>query len=66
MQEILSSLLEIKKDKKFIKKIEQFLSAGGSKSPYQIFKDIGIDTTKSDFFLNGLKKIESKICKMQL
>lgn len=61
--ELISTALyaEYKKDKKFMVKIEQFLSAGGSKSPYQIFKDIGIDTTKPDFFLNGLKKIESEI-----
>jgi oligoendopeptidase F len=61
--ELISTALysEYKKDKKFMIKIEQFLSAGGSKSPYQIFKDIGIDTTKPDFFLNGLKKIEEEI-----
>ncbi len=61
--ELISTALyaEYKKDKKFMKKIEQFLSAGGSKSPYRIFKDIGIDTTKPDFFLNGLKKIEEEI-----
>lgn len=61
--ELVSSALyaEYKKDKKFLIKIEQFLSAGGSKSPYRIFKDIGIDTTKPDFFLNGLKEIEKEI-----
>lgn len=61
--ELVSSALyeEYKKDKKFLIKIEQFLSAGGSKSPYQIFKDIGIDTTKPDFFLTGIKKIEKEI-----
>lgn len=61
--ELVSSALyaEYKKDKKFLSKIEQFLSAGGSMSPYQIFKQIGIDTTKPDFFLNGLKEIEKEI-----
>lgn len=61
--ELISTALyaEYKKDKKFMTKIEQFLSAGGSKSPYRIFKDIGIDTTKPDFFLNGLQKIEEEI-----
>lgn len=48
-------------DKKFSTKIEQFLSAGSSKSPEQIFKDIGIDTTKSDFFDAGLKSIADDI-----
>jgi oligoendopeptidase F len=61
--ELVSSALyaQYKKDKTFITKIEQFLSAGSSKSPYQIFKDIGIDTTQPDFFLNGLKEIEKEI-----
>lgn len=61
--ELVSSALyeEYTKDKKFLTKIEQFLSAGGSKSPYQIFKDIGIDTTKPDFFLKGLTQIKKEI-----
>jgi oligoendopeptidase F len=32
-----------KKDPPFLKKVEQFLSAGGSKKPDDIFRDIGID-----------------------
>ena len=61
--EIVSTALyaEYKKDKKFITKVEEFLSAGGSKSPYKIFKDIGIDISKPEFFLNGLKEIEKEI-----
>jgi oligoendopeptidase F len=50
---------EYKKNPKFIEKILQFLSAGGSASPEDIFKSIGIDVTKPDFFLKGLKSIES-------
>lgn len=48
---------EYKKDKNFIQSIIKFLSAGGSMSPDEIFKSIGIDTTKPDFFLKGLKEI---------
>jgi len=61
--ELISTALyeKYKEDKTFMKKIEQFLTAGGSKSPYQIFKDIGINTSKPDFFLNGLKKIEEDV-----
>ncbi len=61
--ELISGALyaEYKKDKTFLTKIEQFLSAGGSKSPYKIFKDIGIDTTKPDFFQNGINKIEEEL-----
>lgn len=50
-----------KKDPKFIEKIKQFLSAGSSKSPYDIFKDIGIDTSDPKFFEDGIKEIEKDI-----
>lgn len=52
---------EYKKDKSFAVKIKKFLSAGGSMSPEDIFKSIGIDTSKPDFFLKGLKKIEKDL-----
>jgi oligoendopeptidase F len=52
---------EYKKDKNFISKIEEFLKSGGSKSPYEIFKSIGIDTSKPEFFEAGLKQIEEDI-----
>ena len=48
-------------DKNYIHEIKKFLSAGGSKSPEDIFKDIGIDTTKPEFFVAGLKSIEEDI-----
>ncbi len=52
---------EYKKDKKFIEKVNKFLMAGGSMSPESIFKSIGIDVTKPDFWLKGLKSIEKDI-----
>ena len=52
-------------DKNYIGEIKKFLSAGGSKSPEDIFRDIGIDTTKPDFFIAGLKSIEEDILKLQ-
>lgn len=52
---------EYKKDKSFGVKIKKFLSAGGSMSPEDIFKSIGIDTSKPDFFKKGLKKIEKDL-----
>jgi oligoendopeptidase F len=48
-------------DKSYLKKIETFLNAGGSDSPEGIFKSVGIDVTKSDFWEKGLKKIEKDI-----
>jgi oligoendopeptidase F len=56
---------EYKKDKTFINKIEQFLKAGGSKSPYDIFMSIGIDTSKPDFFESGLKQVEEDIKRLE-
>lgn len=56
---------EFKKDKNFSKQIKKFLSAGGSKSPDDIFKDMGIDTTKPDFFKKGLLSVEEDIIKLE-
>ena len=49
----------------FIESIIKFLSAGGSQSPDDIFKSIGIDTTKPEFFLEGLKEIEAEIVRLE-
>jgi len=56
---------EYKKDKSFGVKIKKFLSAGGSDTPEDIFKSIGIDTSKPDFFLKGLKKIEKDLAAVE-
>jgi oligoendopeptidase F len=56
---------EYKKDKKFIEKINKFLSAGGSDTPENIFKSIGIDVTKPDFWKKGLKSIEKDIERLE-
>jgi oligoendopeptidase F len=64
--ELISKALyrKYKQDPSYIKEIEKFLSAGGSKSPEKIFKDIGIDTSKPQFFVEGLKAIEADIKKL--
>jgi oligoendopeptidase F len=54
-----------KRDKNYAKKIEQFLSSGGSMSPENIFKKIGIDTSDKTFFETGLKSIESDIKRLE-
>ncbi len=56
---------EYKKDKNFKDKIEQFLKAGGSKSPEDIFGDIGINIRNPKFFENGIKAIEEDIKKLE-
>jgi oligoendopeptidase F len=48
----------VKKDKKNIEKVKSFLSAGTSDSPENIFKKIGIDITKKEFWEKGLKETE--------
>src|SRR3989344_2096216 len=54
-----------KQDYSYAKKIKQFLSAGGSMSPEDIFKSIGIDTSKSGFFEAGLKGVEKDINRLE-
>jgi oligoendopeptidase F len=54
-----------KKDNSYIEKIDQFLSAGKSMSPKDIFKNIGIDTSDPKFFESGLKAISKDIDKLE-
>ncbi len=65
--QLISTVLytKYKKDPRFIKKINEALSAGRSKSPYEIFKSIGIDTSKKSFWMDGLKSIEEDIKKLE-
>jgi oligoendopeptidase F len=53
-----------KKDHSYSEKIKQFLSAGRSMSPKDIFKSIGINTNEA-FFESGLKGIEADIKKLE-
>lgn len=61
--ELVSRVLyqKYKEDNTFIEKINEFLSAGESMSPENIFKSIGIDVSHPDFFEGGLKSIEKEI-----
>ena len=54
-----------KEDPSYAKKIKQFLSAGGSMKPEDIFKSIGIDTSKNSFFETGLEGVERDITKLE-
>jgi oligoendopeptidase F len=49
----------VRKDSKFIEKVKEFLSAGTSASPSEIFKQLGIDIEKKEFWNNGLDEVES-------
>lgn len=44
-----------KEDKSYIEQIDKFLSSGGKDTVVNIFKSIGIDTTKPDTFKEALK-----------
>lgn len=50
-----------KENPAYIKKIKQFLSAGGSDTPQHIFKAIGVDMSKKEIFEEGLQSIKGDI-----
>ncbi len=54
-----------KKDPSYMEKITTFMSLGGSMSPEDIFKSIGVDIRKPDFFLDGLRGIEADIERLE-
>lgn len=49
---------KVKQNPKFIEKVKEFLSAGTSESPKQIFANLGIDITDKKFWKEGLGEIE--------
>lgn len=65
--ELISSVMyaNYKKDHSFVKNIKKFLSAGGSDTPERIFKSIGIDTSKDEFWITGLKAVEGDVNKLE-
>lgn len=52
-----------KKDPTFIEKVKDFMRAGGSMSPADIFKSIGVDTTSPDFFKEGIMQVQTDLDK---
>lgn len=49
----------VKRDKSYIEKVKDFLSAGTSDSPKNIFLKLGIDITKKNFWEKGINEIDS-------
>lgn len=49
----------VKEDHAFINKVKEFLSAGTSASPKDIFKNVGIDITDTAFWNKGLDEVEN-------
>lgn len=56
---------ELKKDKGFIKKVDQFLSSGECMSPEDIFASIGLDTRSPKIFEDGLASIADDVQKLE-
>jgi oligoendopeptidase F len=50
---------EVRKDPKFIHKIKEFLSAGSSDSPENLFKKMNIDINNKEFWKQGINKVEA-------
>jgi len=49
---------KVKADLTFIEKVKEFLSAGTSDSPENIFKKMGINITDKEFWNQGLSEFE--------
>lgn len=52
---------KFKKDPNFISEIKEFLSAGSSDSPSNIFKKMGINIRDEKFWLEGLQEIDDQV-----
>ncbi len=50
---------KVRQESPYIKKVKEFLSAGTSDSPENIFKSLGIDITKKEFWLSGIKEVQN-------
>lgn len=61
--QLISSALHrhLAKDPRFITKVDGFLLAGESQSPYDIFKSCGLDTKNPAIFREGLSAIEDDV-----
>ena len=55
----------VKQDKKFIAKVDEYLSSGGNASVEEIFARCGLNLHKPDVFLEGLKSIEKDITTLE-
>jgi len=54
----------VKNDKKNIVYVKRFMESGSTQSPKELFKNIGIDITKKDFWNNGIDEIKALLNKL--
>jgi len=52
---------KVRDDHSFITEVKEFLSAGSSASPKDIFSKMGIDITDKKFWEDGLTQIDSEM-----
>lgn len=50
---------KVKSNPRFIKKVKEFLAAGSSRSPKEIFSNLGIDITKKEFWISGIEETKA-------
>ncbi len=60
---LISKVLQsmVRSDIKKIELVKKFLSSGSTKSPKNLFKEIGIDITKKEFWENGIAELKSSM-----
>lgn len=56
---------EVKKDKKFIEKVKEFLSAGLSEAPMETFKKMGIDIMNPNFWQEGISETRALLAETE-
>lgn len=50
---------EVRKDPAFIGKVKEFMAAGTSLPPHEIFRNIGIDVSRPEFWLSGVNEVKA-------
>jgi oligoendopeptidase F len=55
----------LQEGKNFVPKLKNLLSAGGSMSPLEIGKSVGLDVSSPDFWQLGLKRFEFFVDELQ-
>jgi oligoendopeptidase F len=56
---------QVAKDPQSVRKVKEFLAAGYSESPKNIFKKMNVDITSTDFWNEGLKGVDEGLDEME-
>jgi oligoendopeptidase F len=56
---------QVRNDHRAIEKVKEFLAAGRSESPKNIFKKLGIDMTKPLFWKDGLRAVDEELKRLE-